>query len=908
MVYKGKNFDPNYHLKKKVDKSLPESNYSTNNSNNKNTYYHNNSNNYSHSYDTYNHNDSYTSPPPPARWTDRSPPDPASSIDDNRSRSKRATSRPRLEDSVDRRPERSSSRNYDDAPPPRRHDNNSINSNNNNNTNCNNTNNSRSRSSGSSSSADAKKRETPLEKQLRVADHLARNPLDKRAHANAYKASGADVHKVPEDHEQSGAPALAPENNYTDDTNKDEAEPQQQEQQQQQWSSLSAQAAIPHQDLHQDRNTMESTQCYQNMVRQSSVATTSSVTTTATPTDNQNLWTRSPSVLSSSSQLLSPGSSTMEIHPEPSPNSTLTQPYNWTDQDEARTGKTTESLPSEVVQPCQQLDVTQTSQSQTYPQLDNVMRMVPSLALQAIDEKINFLDHLWRSGNDKLSQTVKVAEQSVLTCVLRQVMEEVRIYAVLRETLHSQAFKGQILPIETLTETMRQLDARRNFDISCLQPGVPIPDIPLDQSFQAMHDMTPLLATSNGVESTTTPAPDVAAPPPPANNVEESATVSSDQAHLANSSNPRKRTLEQIDSDQTQGSRATMYHDIDSSMTEDTEGPDLQPSNNSTVHQPSVDTTATTPTIITTLPTLDRPYTSSSAEAQRVSTTSSTSSLSLDSLSSSISSTPTTRTSKRDKPMPDKTAGTPPPGNSHTDPPALQESNSVPPALTDSIPASKDMEQTIGTNSGRTSYSGRMMMDIEKELRLIREEGQEQRLRTDQLLAQLESEARLRREADHRVSQLTRELQSERHLTLEKDLESKRSEALLMMAKAREDIQQGKVLIAQVKEELALERAAKAEAMIETARIEVERNRLLAYVQSLGGPSAVMPGDLFTGCKPAMPPTSAATLLTRFPSPTGSDGGGRGVLVAAAESPSGQVNQDHLIDAAAISVKVEGTL
>ncbi|OAQ26645.1 hypothetical protein K457DRAFT_22021 [Linnemannia elongata AG-77] len=907
MVYKGKNFDPNYHLKKKVDKSLPESNYSTNNSNNKNTYYHNNSNNYSHNYDTYNHNDSYTSPPPPARWTDRSPPDPASSIDGNRSRSKRATSRPRLEDSVDRRPERSSSRNYDDAPPPRRHDNNSINSNNNNNTNSNNTNNSRS-SSCSSSSANAKKRETPLEKQLRVADHLARNPLDKRAHANAYKISGADVHKVPEDHEQSGAPALAPENNYMDDTNKDEAEPQQQEQQQQQWSSLSAQAAIPHQDLHQDRNTMESNQCYQNMVRQSSVATTSSVTTTVTPTDNKNPWTRSPSVLSSSSQLLSPASSTMDIHPEPSPNSTLTQPYNWTDQDEARTGKTTESLPSEVVQPCQQLDVTQTSQSQTYPQLDNVMKMVPSLALQAIDEKINFLDHLWRSGNDKLSQTVKVAEQSVLTCVLRQVMEEVRIYAVLRETLHSQAFKGQILPIETLTETMRQLDARRNFDISCLQPGVPIPDIPLDQSFQAMHDMTPLLATSNGVESTTTPAPEVAAPPPPANNVEESAAVSSDQAHLANSSNPRKRTLEQIDSDQTQGSRATMYHDIDSSVTEDTKGPDLQPSNNSTVHQSSVDTTATTLTTITTLPTLDRPHTPSSAEVQRVSTTSSTSSLSLDSLSSSISSTPTTRTSKRDKPMPNKAAGTPPLGNSYTDPPALQESNSVPPALTDSIPASKDMEQTISTNSGRTSYSGRTMMDIEKELRLIREEGQEQRLRTDQLLAQLESEARLRREADHRVSQLTRELQSERHLTLEKDLESKRSEALLMMAKAREEIQQGKVLIAQVKEELALERAAKAEAMIETARIEVERNRLLAYVQSLGGPSAVMPGGPFMGCNPAMPPTSAATLLTRFPSPTGSDGGGQGVLVTAAESPSGQVNQDRLIDAAAISVKVEGSL
>lgn len=208
-------------------------------------------------------------------------------------------------------------------------------------------------------------------------------------------------------------------------------------------------------------------------------------------------------------------------------------------------------------------------------------------------------------------------------------------------------------------------------------------------------------------------------------------------------------------------------------------------------------------------------------------------------------------------------------------------------------------------------------MDIEKELRLIREEGQEQRLRTDQLLAQLESEARLRREADQRVSHLSQELQNERHLTLEKDLELKRSEALLMMAKARKEIQQGKVLIAQAKEELALERAAKAEAMIETARIEVERNRLLAYVQSLGGPSAGMPGGHFVGGKPALPPTIAATLSARFPSPAGSDGGG--VLATApgsgglpslvdAETPSAQVNRDRPVKAVAIPVKVEDSL
>jgi hypothetical protein len=232
-------------------------------------------------------------------------------------------------------------------------------------------------------------------------------------------------------------------------------------------------------------------------------------------------------------------------------------------------------------------------------------------------------------------------------------------------------------------------------------------------------------------------------------------------------------------------------------------------------------------------------------------------------------------------------------------------------------------EQVTNTRGG-TGISGRAMMDIEKELRLIREEGQEQRLRTDQLLAQLESEARLRREADRRVSQLTQELQNERYLTLEKDLESKRSEALLMMAKAREEIQQGKVLIAQAKEELALERAAKAEAMIETARIEVERNRLLAYVQSLCTPPTTSAGGVVVGGgnKPVLP-SGAVAVSALLPSAAGSDGGG--VLVTDSDSVesslsltyagnlTGQVSGDRSIEilssteAVATPVKVESS-
>jgi len=129
------------------------------------------------------------------------------------------------------------------------------------------------------------------------------------------------------------------------------------------------------------------------------------------------------------------------------------------------------------------------------------------------------------------------------------------------------------------------------------------------------------------------------------------------------------------------------------------------------------------------------------------------------------------------------------------------------------------------------------ILGLERELRLIREEGREQRLRTEQLLAQLESEARLRRDADEIVSQLNKDLQNERAMTLEKDLELKRAETLLMMSKAREEIQQSKMLVAQAQEELAQARAAKAEAMFETAKVDAERMQLLAYIHSIGGPT-----------------------------------------------------------------------
>ncbi|KAG0375618.1 hypothetical protein BGX24_008852 [Mortierella sp. AD032] len=343
--------------------------------------------------------------------------------------------------------------------------------------------------------------------------------------------------------------------------------------------------------------------------------------------------------------------------------------------------------------------------------------MTPSLILQAVDDKINYLDNLWRSGSDKLSQTAKVTEQGVLTCVLHQVLEDFRIYADLREMLQNQDLNGQMGAIETLHETMRQLETS-----STVQESGSV----------TSKSITNAKAKATADNLTTTP------PPPSSSKPAVTAVVNNSAYVLVKTTNWDKKNTD--------------------TATDQSTFPNAQ-----------LDHTSSTAT-----PTTTKVKTPLDANAGL--------------LPAPGPGAPTTTTTTTTAPM---TSGAL--GNRHT------------------------------------------MMDIEQELRRIRQEGQEQRLRTDQLLAQLESEARLRREADSRVAQLSRDLQNERLLTLEKDLESKRSEALLMMAKAREEIQHGKILIAQAKEELAVERAAKAEAMVETARIQVERNRLLEVIQSLGG-------------------------------------------------------------------------
>ncbi|KAF9123982.1 hypothetical protein BGW39_008538 [Mortierella sp. 14UC] len=623
-------------------------------------------------------------------------------------------------------------------------------------------------------------------------------------------------------------------------------------------------------DQYNNINASRHTDLPQLQIRQGSVATTTSTI------DNQNSWARSPSILSStSSPFQSPASSTTtaDSHMGPSLDSAShsQQPFKLADArgqqtglDPSRPGTTMEhpsSTPSE--QPCQHHQQ-QSDSAPLQSQLGNITTMVPFLALEAVDEKINHLDNLWRSGSDKLAQTVKVTEQGVLTCVLQQVLEETRVYANLREALQNQDPNGDIRTIGILNETMRQLEARRKYDIRCLQPGVPIPEMPLDQSIPISLDNIDVngyhvavnSSNDNGPESTTIkPATEAAAATSSATDMQQLSTSSDIPTTTPDNFRKRPLSSEGTESGHSQLTKTTKKrHQI--SLPPKPASSSKQQSSLATIAGSggggglvkSAGQRSTLGTATTAAPT---PVTTVSAPVQESGSVASKNKPSTTPTPTPGSITPATATvsSSTSARVKNTIIADPSTFSSLTSsPPVVVVANSTSSSSTTTTaatplnaksgpsPAPGDIAATtaaVAATAWTASTGGRAILDIEQELRLIRQEGQEQRLRTDQLLAQLESEARLRRESDARVAQLTRDLQNERYLTLEKDLESKRSEALLMMARAREELQHGRVLIAQAKEELAVERAAKAEAMMETARVQIERDRLLAYVQSL---------------------------------------------------------------------------
>ncbi|KAF9957295.1 hypothetical protein BGZ70_009551 [Mortierella alpina] len=111
-----------------------------------------------------------------------------------------------------------------------------------------------------------------------------------------------------------------------------------------------------------------------------------------------------------------------------------------------------------------------------------------------------------------------------------------------------------------------------------------------------------------------------------------------------------------------------------------------------------------------------------------------------------------------------------------------------------------------------------------RELADLRAATLRQRIELEEMRQQ--SEARMRKEAELNGTRYRVELQEQRIQTLEKDLEHRRTEATLMMVKAREEMVASKEQVAKAREERAM---AKEQA----AQAEVEKLTLLSRIQQM---------------------------------------------------------------------------
>ncbi|KAG0214083.1 hypothetical protein BGX33_002514 [Mortierella sp. NVP41] len=892
MVYKGKNFDPNFHLKKNFDRNLrPSENNSinnttsnpstSNNSNNTNGSSSSSSGNSGGNGGNNNKNTTATSTPglapinfntiPVAKRSDR-PSSRTSSMDDNdHHQTSRSSSRPpppfRREEERQADKVSAQSNNNDPLPPPppfsRHHhhdDRRDLD---------------RDRYS-SSGKRDREwhedegpgkgvaggnyygKRYDPLwAKKTKPKAHLRDHPEDKQAHS-VYRTEFRKPYDD-RDHDRalSKTPAPAPppaprprdgsqqrDNDNSKDRNHQEHR----------------QGSFGDDHRYQNNNISDNITHHISDSHPHPQGRRNSATTTASTTESQNSWSQSPSVLSNSSWLHSPASSTTDIHPGPFSSSPRTQSYNWTDH---QGGAVPEPRPPGSTEHGTSISKQATLQG------SNVLPPI-----QRVDDRINILDSLWKSGQLKLDQAKKDAESIVLTCVLNQVLDESRIYAKLRETLlQYQDLNAQIRIFDASEAVLQNVKSSWNYDLNILLPGVPIPEmIPPPPGIQVDTPLTG--SSSGGVE------PDGSTAEAGPSGDSQQPLVSSDQTHSTNVDNLRKRALEGADPNKTQTSKTTKYRDKEDMIVElsqaTTDNPqgaqenDTHPSHH-TLHQSSLDLTIKENGVLS----------NGTTTATDFSTSSVSSAGPPSSLTAATSLTEVESTQGRTTLLENNPTSQPTPASSIF--PSLATST-----VADIEPASSfTAAAPFGVKAGLVGValtSGRVL-DLEQELRLIREEGREQRLRTDQLLAQLDSEARLRREADQMVSQLTQDLNKERVSTLEKDLQGKRAEALLMMAKAREEVQQSKLMVAQAQEEVARARADRAEAVAETARVEAERLRLVAYVQSLGGSAAAGAGGVGNG-KVAV--SALSTLSTPCPSPSASEeGGGHSAVVPGSRAGSG---------------------
>ncbi|KAI1313002.1 hypothetical protein EDD11_002780 [Mortierella claussenii] len=150
-------------------------------------------------------------------------------------------------------------------------------------------------------------------------------------------------------------------------------------------------------------------------------------------------------------------------------------------------------------------------------------------------------------------------------------------------------------------------------------------------------------------------------------------------------------------------------------------------------------------------------------------------------------------------------------------------------------------------------------LQFEQELAKMREEARQQRIRTDQLLELLHTEALQRREAEQQGSQMRQELQDTRLQLLRKELEARRSETIAMMHKAQLESREAAVAVAEAKEQYA---KAVAEIMfLKTKLQEAEYKALHVADGSVNGHGGLSGATLTT-----LTTTTASTYASAFAS------------------------------------------
>ncbi|KAF9979860.1 hypothetical protein BGZ75_009135 [Mortierella antarctica] len=156
------------------------------------------------------------------------------------------------------------------------------------------------------------------------------------------------------------------------------------------------------------------------------------------------------------------------------------------------------------------------------------------------------------------------------------------------------------------------------------------------------------------------------------------------------------------------------------------------------------------------------------------------------------------------------------------------------------------MKEFVKMNSETKEFGKAQKKSLHDDLETFNRELADLRVATLKQRVELEemrqqSEARMRDEAELTATRYRVELQEQRIQTLEKDLENRRTEATLMMVKAREEIVASKEQVAKAREERAVAKEQAAQTEIENLRLLAKIQQMETYMMKLNVPPLSAP-------------------------------------------------------------------